>query len=68
MKLSNLCDEDLWKVSMQKNRKGCATSEAKRAAQILYTRHISHGGFWVGSGAPITSHSDINITREYESL
>ncbi len=46
MKLTNLCDDDLWKVSMLKTRKGTATSDALRAQQILRTRNITHGGFY----------------------
>ena len=58
MKLAELCDEDLQGIAMLKTRKGTATSEAKRAQQILRTRHITHGGFGVGPGAPISSHLD----------
>ncbi len=43
MKLSKLCDEDLQKVAMLKNRKGCATSDALRAQEILYARNITKG-------------------------
>lgn len=65
MKLSNLKDEDLQKISLLKTRKGTATSEARRAQQILYTRYISHGGF-VMKG--IRSHIEANITRDYQSF
>ena len=64
MKLSNLCDEELQKISLMKTRKGTATSEAKRAQQILYTRNISHGGF--GSGSSSLTTLEMNITRKYE--
>lgn len=63
MKLSNLCDEELQKISMLKTRKGTATSEAKRAQQILYTRNINHGGF--GSGTSSLTTLEMNITRQY---
>ena len=67
MKLSNLCDEDLKKVALMKTRKGIATSEAKRAQQILYTRNISHGGFGPGTNHPLTT-LDVNITRDYKTF
>ena len=63
MKLSGLCDEDLQKIALMKTRKGTATSEAKRAQQILYTRNISHGGF--GSGSQGLTTLEMNITRNY---
>ena len=63
MKLSNLCDEELQKIALMKTRKGTATSDAKRAQQILYTRNISHGGF--GKGASSLTTLEMNITREY---
>lgn len=63
MKLSNLCDEELQKISLLKTRKGVATSEAKRAQQILYSRNISHGGF--GSGSHSLTTLEMNITRNY---
>jgi hypothetical protein len=66
MKLSNLCDEDLRKVAQMKTRKGTATSEARRAQQILYTRNVSHG-FGIGSYQPLST-LDMNITREYKSF
>lgn len=65
MKLSNLRDEDLRKISMLKTRKGCATSEAKRAQQILYSRNITHGDF---SNSSNLSHIDMNLTRQYQSF
>ena len=65
MKLSNLCDEELQRISLMKTRKGTATSEAKRAQQILYTRDISHGGF--GSGSHGLTTLEMNITRNYIS-
>ena len=64
MKLSNLTDEELQKISLMKTRKGTATSEAKRAQQILYTRNISHGGF--GRGASSLTTLEMNISRKYE--
>lgn len=67
MKLSNLCDEDLKKVALLKTRKGTATSEAKRAQQILYTRNISHGWFGIGSHHPLTT-LDVNFTRDYKTF
>ena len=66
MKLSNLCDEDLKKVALMKTRKGTATSEARRAQQILYTRNISHGGFGRGN-LPLTT-LEMNITRDYKTF
>lgn len=70
MRLANLRDEDLQKISLLKTRKGCATSEAKRAQQILYTRNISHGGFYGGGGPgwDFRSHLDGNITRERKTF
>lgn len=66
MRLSNLTDEDLFKISLMKTRKGTATSEAKRAQQILYSRNISHGGF--GNGAFERSNLTSNITRDYKTF
>ena len=69
MKLSELNDEDLRKVAMMKTRKGTYTSEAKRAQQILYSRHISHGGYGVGKNKTIgNTNLNNNITREYKSF
>ena len=65
MKLSNLCDDELQRISLMKTRKGTATSEAKRAQQILYTRNISHGGF--GSRSHGLTTLEMNITRNYIS-
>ena len=65
MRLSNLRDEDLHEVSLLKTRKGTATSEAKRAAQILRTRNVTHGGFY---GISLTSHLDCNLEREYKTF
>lgn len=65
MKLANLTDEELQRISLMKTRRGTATSEARRAAQILYTRNISHGGFGVGSGRSFSSHLDCNPSREW---
>lgn len=68
MKLSNLCDDDLRKVSLLKTRRGVATSEAKRAQQILYTRHCTHGGYFASKIGKLTSSQsnlDRNLTREY---
>ena len=67
MKLANLRDEDLWKVAKLKTRKGTATSDAKRAMQILRTRNITHGGFCVG-GVTVTSHTDQNVLRQYQTF
>lgn len=70
MKLSNLTDEDLQKVSLLKTRKGTATSDAKRAQQILYTRNSTHGGYYVYRHPEKSSASslDYNITREYKTF
>lgn len=54
MRLSNVCDEDLKKIALLKNKNGIATSDAKRAQQILYTRNISLGGYG-GCGHLLTS-------------
>lgn len=67
MRLANLIDEDLQKISLLKTRKGTATSEAKRAQQILYTRNITHGLGSVG-GAPLATSLDYNLTREYKTF
>lgn len=64
MKLAHLTDEELFEISLMKTRKGTATSEARRAQQILYTRNITHGGFGVGAGAAISSHLDQNRNME----
>lgn len=66
MKLANVCDEDLKKIALMKTRKGTATSEAKRAQQILYSRNISHGGF--GNGVFERSNLTSNITRDYKTF
>lgn len=82
MKLANLTDEDLQKVSLLKNRKGCATSEALRAQQILRTRHITHGFYGGGSsgeahyegrarsttGNAVAGDNLSHCTREYKSF
>lgn len=71
MKLSNLRDEDLREIALMKTRKGTATSEAKRAAQILRTRNITHGGFGVsptGQANSIRSSLDANVDRKYKSF
>ena len=68
MKLANLPDEELWKVSMQKTRKGTATAEAKRAAQMLYTRNITHGGFGGGISYAYPSHLDHNPERKWKGV
>ena len=70
MKLSNLTDEDLQRVSLMKTKKGIATSEAKRAQQILRTRNITHGGFYGSSNnspkyVPPVSN---NLERDYKSF
>ena len=67
MRLSNLRDEDLKEVAKLKNRKGCATSEAKRAAQILLTRNKTLG-FSNHYRVPITTHLDVNVERDYRSF
>ena len=66
MKLSNVCDEDLKKIALLKNKRGIATSEAKRAQQILYTRNITHGAFRCPAVELTTL--DCNITRDYKSF
>ncbi len=66
MKLANLSDEELYKISLMKTKKGTATSEAKRAQQMLYTRNITHGGFGGGIPSAIPSHLDhaYNVDRK----
>ena len=44
MKLTGLSDEELKEVSMQKNRKGCATSDALRAQRLLRERYLMDWG------------------------
>ena len=39
MKLTEMTDDELREVSLQKNRRGCATAEALRAQRILRDRH-----------------------------
>ena len=71
MKLSNMTDEDLRKVAMMKTRKGCATCDALRAQQILYTRNITHGGYYKEGDRytkSFKSNLDNNIAREYKSF
>ena len=72
MKLSNLTDEELRKVALLKTKKGTATSDAKRAQQILYTRNITHGGFGYTAHSKydksFKSNLDNNITREYKTF
>ena len=71
MKLSNLTDDALREIALLKTRKGTATSEARRAAQILYTRHITRGGFGVsptGTANSIRSSLDANIERNYQTF
>lgn len=41
MRLSEMTDEELYYVSLMKNKKGCATSEALRAQGMLRRRHNS---------------------------
>ena len=41
MRLTEMTDEELQKVSLMKNRKGCATQEALRAQRMLRQRHNS---------------------------
>lgn len=68
MKLANVRDEDLEKVAMLKNKKnGCATSEARRAQQILYTRNKSKG-FHANITHVITSHLDVTAPGNYQTF
>ena len=39
MKLAEMTDNELREVSLQKNRRGCATAEALRAQRMLRDRH-----------------------------
>lgn len=48
MKLSNLSDEELRKISLMKNKVGCATAEAYRAQQILWKRSFGDWGYVKG--------------------
>ena len=41
MKLTEMTDEELFDISLMKNRKGCATQEALRAQELLRLRHNS---------------------------
>ena len=41
MRLSEMTDEELYEVSLMKNKKGCATSDALRAQGMLRRRHNS---------------------------
>ena len=41
MKLSEMTDEELFEISLKKNKKGCATQEALRAQGMLRRRHNS---------------------------
>jgi hypothetical protein len=66
MKLSNLTDEDLQKVAMMKTRKGIATSEAKRAQQILRTRNITHG--FTNDKVIFQPPASNNLERDYKSF
>ena len=44
MRLTEMTDEKLWEVSLQKNRRGCATAEALRAQRMLRDRHGKNWG------------------------
>ena len=44
MKLSALTDDELWEISMKRNKKGLYTSDALRAQEMLQTRHGSNWG------------------------
>ena len=68
MKLSNLRNEDLQEIAMLKTRKGTATSEAKRAQQILRTRDITHGGYFNSGSSAINSSTDMNPERNYQTF
>lgn len=41
MRLTEMTDEELFKISLMKNKKGCATQEALRAQGMLRRRHNS---------------------------
>ena len=41
MRLSEMTDEELYEVSLMKNKKGCATSDALRTQGMLRRRHNS---------------------------
>lgn len=64
MRLSNVCDEDLKKIAMMKTKKGTATSEARRAQQILYSRNKTLGGF----NPSFRSTLEVNPERNYKSF
>lgn len=57
MKLSALTDDELWEISMKRNKKGLYTYDALRAQEMLQTHHGSNWGkrrdfrkdFWDGS-------------------
>ena len=57
MGLTNLSDEELRAVSLEKNRKGCATKEALRAQQMLRDRHLMDWG-WGERRAPEVTYGD----------
>ena len=41
MQLTKMTDDELKEIALQKNKKGCATSEALRAQKILRQRNNS---------------------------
>jgi len=47
MRRTGKTDKELFKVSMKKNRRGCATAEALRAQRMLRDRHNMN---WGGRG------------------
>jgi len=67
MKLANVRDEDLEKVALLKKKNGCATSEARRAQQILYTRNKSKG-FHANIKYVIVSHLDVTAPGNYQTF
>ncbi|MEG0153458.1 MAG: hypothetical protein RR744_09875 [Cellulosilyticaceae bacterium] len=58
MKLSTMTDEELREVASMKKRNGCATSEALRAQQILFTRNI-------GKHNVTGHHNQYDFSKDY---
>ena len=59
MKLTSMTDDELRKVSLLKNKKGCATSDALRAQRILRERHNS----FISCGSQVNFSGQDEIAR-----
>ena len=68
MKLSDLCDEDLERISMLKNQRGCATSEARGRSRyctqgtyptvgLALEAEVPHGAITTRTSQGSTRHS-----------